>query len=75
MKSPRLPCVWFYERAVTDCLCCIITAGRKPLFIGEDLYCEKHKRLATVTVIMPATLAQQDRLLETVPASESADRI
>lgn len=75
MKSPRLPGVWFYERAITDCLCAIVTAGRKPLFIGEDLYCENHKRLATVTEIAPATLAQQDRLLEMVPASELADRI
>lgn len=64
MNSPRLPGIWFYERATTDCLCVIITGGRKPLFIGEDLYCENHKRLATVTAIAPATLAQQNTLLE-----------
>ncbi len=75
MKSPRLSGIWFYERATTDCLCIIITAGRAPLFVGEDLYCENHKRLATVTAIAPATLAQQDRLLETAPGFESAGRI
>jgi len=58
----RLPGIWFYEKAITDCLCTIITAGRKPLFIGEELYCEEHQRVAVVTAILPAQDAERAEL-------------
>ena len=47
MRIAQLPGTWYYENAQTDCLCCIITAGRKPLYIGEGIYCEEHKRIAS----------------------------
>lgn len=64
MRHARLPGIWFYEKVTTDCLCVIVTAGRTPMHIGEELYCEAHDRAATVTAVAPATLAQQDELLE-----------
>ena len=63
MRSARLPGIWFYEKAVTDCLCSIFTAGRDPLAIDEELYCETHQRVAIVTRIMPAQEAEADELV------------
>ena len=63
MRSARLPGLWFYEKVVTDCLCTIVTAGRNPLAIGEELYCETHQRIAFVTRIMPAQETEADKLI------------
>jgi len=64
MRSARLPGLWFYEKAITDCLCTIVTAGRNPLAIGEELYCEAHQRVALVTRTMPAQETEADELVE-----------
>ena len=63
MRPARLPGIWFYEKVITDCLCSIVTAGRNPLAIGEELYCETHQRVALVTRIMPAQEAEADELI------------
>lgn len=68
MRRARLHGIWFYERAVTNCLCRILTAGRTPLHIGEEIYCEKHDRVAIVNKILPATLAEQDAICAVEPA-------
>lgn len=70
MRPARLLGLWFYEKAVTDCLCSIVTAGRNPLMIGEELYCETHQRVALVTRVIPAQEAEADEL--TMMGVESA---
>ncbi len=58
------PGVWFYEKAIMDCLCIFLRADRESIKAGEPRYCEDHKRMGKVArVIGQATLAEREALL------------
>lgn len=75
MRHAHLPGKWFYERAVCDCGCQIITAGRKQLQRGEELFCTAHDRMVKAVRVEAATLAQQDILCESSPECETQNAI
>lgn len=58
------PGLWFYQKAIMDCLCVFLRADREPVVAGEARYCWKHERHGRVArVIGPATLAEREALL------------
>lgn len=63
MPTMRLPGKWHYESCITECGCKIVTATRDGILVGEEFYCEFHKRIEKVSMVNPATLAQQDAIL------------
>lgn len=64
MPTTRLQGKWHYESCVTECGCKIVTATRDGVLVGEEFFCECHKRIEKVARVNPATLAQQDKLIE-----------